>query len=133
MGPDPSIWPMYAKGKREMYGVRFPDGLTKNAKLPATVLTHTTKAAQGTHDEPLSPRTAVERALVTEKEWDHLADLSMRLFARGREIAAMNGLVLVDTKYEFGLDPDGRIALADEVHTPDSSRYWIAASYQPVD
>ena len=124
-----SIWPMYLKGKREMYGVRFPDGLVKNQKLPGTILTPTTKAEQGAHDEPITPAEVVTRKLLTAGQWDALATASLKLFARGREIAARNGLILVDTKYEFGVDTDGMITLADEVHTPDSSRYWIAATY----
>lgn len=126
---DTSIWTMYNRGSREMYGIKFPDGLTKNDKLPETILTPTTKAIQGEHDAPITPKDIVARGLLTQKQWDELARLSLALFARGREIAARNGLILVDTKYEFGLDEQGRITLADEIHTPDSSRYWVAASY----
>lgn len=126
---DTSIWPMYARGERTLYGLEFPDGLTKNARLPETILTPTTKAAQGEHDEPITPAEIVGRGLLSQERWDELARISLALFARGREIAAMNGLILVDTKYEFGVDKEGRITLADEVHTPDSSRYWIASSY----
>ncbi|MGE5505398.1 MAG: phosphoribosylaminoimidazolesuccinocarboxamide synthase [Actinomycetota bacterium] len=126
---DTSIWPMYRDGKREMYGVRLPDGLAKNHKLPATILTPTTKAAVGGHDAPITPAEIVAQGLLTQGQWDELARLSLALFARGRELAAKNGLILVDTKYEFGLDADGRITLADEIHTPDSSRYWKASSY----
>ncbi len=126
---DTSLWPRYAKGERVMYGIRFPDGLVKNRKLPATVLTPTTKAAEGEHDAPIAPDEIVARGLLSQAQWDELARLSLALFARGRAVAARNGLILVDTKYEFGLDQAGRITLADEVHTPDSSRYWYAASY----
>ena len=126
---DTSVWPMYKRGERMLYGHRFPDGMIKNQKLPATILTPTTKAAQGAHDEPVTADEIVRRGLVTKAQWDELAEKSSALFARGREIAAGNGLMLVDTKYEFGLDPQGRITLADEIHTPDSSRYWIAKSY----
>ena len=112
-----------------MYGVDFPDGLRKNDKLPATILTPTTKADVGGHDAPITPAEVVARGLLTQAQWDELARLSLALFARGREIAARNGLILVDTKYEFGLDADGHITLADEIHTPDSSRYWKADSY----
>ena len=124
-----SIWPMYERGERVLYGHQFPDGMVKNQKLPDTILTPTTKAAQGEHDQPVTAGEIVERQLVSQEQWDELAALSMAVFARGREIAASNGLILVDTKYEFGLDQDGRITLADEIHTPDSSRYWIADSY----
>jgi len=126
---DTSIWPMYNRGERVLYGIRFPDGLVKNQKLPETILTPTTKAEQGEHDAPVTPAEIVRRGLLSQAQWDELARVSLALFARGREIAAKNGLILVDTKYEFGLDEDGRITLADEVHTPDSSRYWHSASY----
>lgn len=126
---DTAIWPMYQRGGRRLYGIDFPDGLAKNQKLPRTILTPTTKAAQGAHDAPISPAEIVERGLLSQAQWDELARVSLALFARGREIAAKNGLILVDTKYEFGVDGDGRITLADEVHTPDSSRYWKADSY----
>lgn len=124
-----SIWPMYDKGQRRMYGVDFPDGLVKNDKLPTTILTPTTKAAQGDHDAPITPEEIVSTGLLPRARWDELAELSLALFARGREIAAKNGLILVDTKYEFGLDDAGRVHIADEIHTPDSSRYWQAATY----
>ena len=125
-----SIWPMYTRGDRDIYGIRFPDGLTKNQKLPQTILTPTTKASQGEHDAPITPEQIVADGLLTQTRWDELARLSLALFERGRRIAARNGLILVDTKYEFGVDADGQITLADEVHTPDSSRYWHAASYR---
>ena len=126
---DTSIWPMYDRGERVMYGVTFPDGLVKNQKLPQTILTPTTKGAVGEHDRPITPAEIVEQGLLTQAQWDELAELSLAVFARGREVAAKNGLILVDTKYEFGIDEDGRITLADEIHTPDSSRYWIEESY----
>jgi phosphoribosylaminoimidazole-succinocarboxamide synthase len=120
---------MYERGERTLYGIEFPDGLVKNQKLPETILTPTTKAEQGDHDAPITPEGIVERGLLSQEQWDELARISLAVFARGREVAAKNGLILVDTKYEFGLDQDGRITLADEVHTPDSSRYWHASSY----
>jgi len=124
-----SIWPMYQRGERLLYGIEFPDGLVKNQKLLDTILTPTTKAAQGDHDAPITPEGIVAQGLLSQDQWDELARLSLAIFARGREIAARNGLILVDTKYEFGLDGDGHITLADEIHTPDSSRYWHASSY----
>jgi phosphoribosylaminoimidazole-succinocarboxamide synthase len=124
-----SIWPMYRAGRREIYGIRFPDGLRENEKLPATVVTPTTKAAEGEHDEPVTPDQIVTRGLLTGEQWRNVSELALPLFARGRAIAAERGLILVDTKYEFGLDRDGRIILADEIHTPDSSRYWIGDTY----
>ena len=104
--------------------------MVRNQKLPSTILTPTTKAAQGDHDAPITAAEIVEQDLLSQKVWDELAELSLAVFARGREIAAANGLILVDTKYEFGVDGDGRITLADEVHTPDSSRYWMTDSYE---
>ncbi|NQV57750.1 MAG: phosphoribosylaminoimidazolesuccinocarboxamide synthase [Rhodospirillales bacterium] len=124
-----SIWPMYERGERLLYGHQFPDGLRKSEILPDTILTPTTKAEAGGHDAPITKAEILEQGLVTEAQWNELAELSLAVFARGREISAKNGLILVDTKYEFGLDQDGRIVLADEIHTPDSSRFWIADSY----
>ena len=125
-----SIWPMYKSGRREIYGGRFPDGLRENQKLPATIITPTTKASDGEHDEPLTPDEIVGRRLLTAEQWQMTTELALDLFARGRAIAEDRGLILVDTKYEFGFDAAGQIILADEVHTPDSSRYWLADSYE---
>ena len=125
-----SIWPMYRAGQREMYGVRFPDGLRENQKLPATIVTPTTKEAEGEHDEPVTPDEIIARGLLTREQWQNVSELALALFAQGRAMAAERGLILVDTKYEFGLDRERRILLADEIHTPDSSRYWIEESYE---
>jgi len=125
-----SILTMYKTGQREMYGHHFPDGLRDNEKLPATIITPTSKADYGAHDEPLTEAEIVGRNLLTQAQWDEAKNLALRLFARGREIAAQHGLILVDTKYEFGFDAAGRIVLADEIHTPDSSRYWFAETYE---
>jgi phosphoribosylaminoimidazole-succinocarboxamide synthase len=124
-----SIWPMYQAGTRTMYGCRFPDGLRKNQRLPATILTPTTKAPTGAHDAPVTPSEIVARGLLSPARWDEVAAASLALFDRGRALAAERGLILVDTKYEFGLDACDRLILADEVHTPDSSRYWRAETY----
>jgi phosphoribosylaminoimidazole-succinocarboxamide synthase len=124
-----SVWSMYRDGRREIYGLRFPDGLRENEKLPETVITPTTKARDGEHDEPVTAGEIVGGGLLTAAQWREVSDKALALFARGRDIAAERGLILVDTKYEFGLDRDGRIVLADEIHTPDSSRYWFAESY----
>ncbi len=124
-----SILQMYKNGSREMYGHRFPDGLRDNQKLPETIITPTTKAEQGDHDTPLSGEEILARKLLSEKEWRDVSEKALALFACGRELAARRGLILVDTKYEFGFDENGAIVLADEVHTPDSSRYWLSASY----
>jgi phosphoribosylaminoimidazole-succinocarboxamide synthase len=112
-----------------MYGHRFPDGMRDNEKLPRTIITPTTKAFDGGHDEELNEDEILGRSLLTEAQWREVTQKALALFARGREIAERHGLILVDTKYEFGFDRDGRIILADEIHTPDSSRYWLAASY----
>jgi phosphoribosylaminoimidazole-succinocarboxamide synthase len=125
-----SIWPMYKSGRREIYGVRFPDGLRENQKLPSTIVTPTTKAFDGGHDEPLTPDEIVARKLLTQRQWETVSHLALTLFARGRSVAAGHGLILADTKYEFGFDADGNVVLADEIHTPDSSRYWVAGNYQ---
>jgi phosphoribosylaminoimidazole-succinocarboxamide synthase len=124
-----SIWPMYRSGRRDIYGVCFPDGLVENQKLPATIITPTTKARDGGHDEPVSAADVVGHGLMNAAQWEAVSRLALALFARGREVAARRGLILVDTKYEFGVDADGAVVLADEIHTPDSSRYWLAASY----
>ena len=125
-----SIWPIYRAGRREIYGVRFPDGLRENQKLPATIITPTTKAVEGEHDEPVTSEQIISRGLLTREQWEDVSELALALFARGRAIAAERGLILVDTKYEFGLDRAGRIILADEIHTPDSSRYWLGDTYE---
>ncbi len=112
-----------------MYGLDLPDGLKDNEILPAPVITPTSKAFDGGHDEPLTPREITEQGLLTAEQWETLSRYALALFARGQELAAKRGLILVDTKYEFGTDADGNIILADEIHTPDSSRYWIADTY----
>src|SRR6516225_8390429 len=125
-----SIWPMYKAGQRDLYGIRFPDGLRENQKLPATIITPTTKALDGGHDEPLTQEEITGRGLLTHQQWAAVSDLALGLFARGRALAEQHGLILADTKYEFGFDAAGGIVLADEIHTPDSSRYWIGESYE---
>jgi len=124
-----SILTMYKQGQREMYGARFPDGLRDNEALPQAIITPTSKAFDGGHDEPLSPAEILEQGLLTQAQWETLSDYALQLFARGQKLAAERGLILADTKYEFGTDAEGRIILADEIHTPDSSRYWFAGSY----
>jgi len=124
-----SVLTLYKAGHREMYGIRLPDGLRNNQRLPHPILTPTSKAFDGGHDAPLTPAEIISRGLATATQWAQLSDYALALFARGQEMAAERGLILVDTKYEFGTDADGRIVLADEIHTPDSSRYWRADSY----
>ena len=125
-----SVLTLYKAGQRAMYGLRLPDGLRDNQRLPHPILTPTSKAFDGGHDAPLTPAEIVSQGLATAAQWEQLSDFAMALFARGRTIAAARGLILVDTKYEFGTDTDGRIVLADEIHTSDSSRYWRADSYE---
>ena len=125
-----SIWPMYRAGRREMYGIRFPEGLRENQALARPVITPTTKASEGGHDEPLSAEDIIDRGLLTRGQWQTVSDHALALFERGRSLARQRGLILVDTKYEFGFDGDGRILVADEMHTPDSSRYWLVDSYE---
>jgi phosphoribosylaminoimidazole-succinocarboxamide synthase len=124
-----SILTLYKKGVREMYGVALPDGLADNAPLPAPIITPTSKAFDGGHDEPLTPTQIVEQGLLSFEQWNTLSRYALALFARGQKLALERGLILVDTKYEFGTDAQGQIILADEIHTPDSSRYWIAETY----
>lgn len=124
-----SVWSMYKAGRRTVYGVELPDGLRENQKLPQTIVTPTTKAMDGAHDEPLTAAEITGRGLLSARDWQAVTETALALFARGRELAARRGLILVDTKYEFGRDRDGSILLADEVHTPDSSRYWFADTY----
>jgi len=124
-----SILTKYRKGERAMYGIRLPEGLRDNERLPEAIITPTSKANDGGHDEPLSRADILALGLLSEEQWETVSRYALALFARGQARAAEHGLVLADTKYEFGTDRDGRIVLADEIHTPDSSRYWIAESY----
>jgi len=124
-----SILTMYKQGRREMYGIRLPDGLRDNEALPEPIITPTSKAFDGGHDEPLSADQIVGSGLLTQKQWDTVSGYALALFARGQKLASERGLILADTKYEFGTDAQGNILLADEIHTPDSSRYWFAQSY----
>ncbi len=124
-----SILPLYKSGARTMYGVTLPDGLRDNEKLAAPIITPTSKEFDGGHDAPLTAAEIVATGLLSQAQWDAVSAYALALFARGQAMAAERGLILVDTKYEFGTDADGRIVLADEIHTPDSSRYWMADSY----
>lgn len=125
-----SVLTLYKQGQRQMYGHTLPDGLRDNQRLPAPILTPTSKAFDGGHDEPLTPAQIVDGGLLAKAQWDRVAEVALALFARGQKMAADRGLILVDTKYEFGLDGAGNILIADEIHTPDSSRYWIADGYE---
>ena len=125
-----SILTMYKKGQRGMYGVRLPDGLRDNEILPGPILTPTSKEFDGGHDAPLTPHEIVKSGLLPAHTWDEMSTHALALFARGQEMAAARGLILADTKYEFGLDGDDKVILADEIHTPDSSRFWRADTYR---
>ena len=124
-----SVLTMYRQGVRSMYGHVLPDGMRDNQALPAPIITPTSKAFDGGHDEPLTAAEIVDQGLLSKPLWDKVADAALALFARGQQQAAANGLILVDTKYEFGLDASGVLRIADEIHTPDSSRYWKAEGY----
>ena len=124
-----SLWQQYADGARTIYGHPFPDGLRKNTALPYALVTPTTKAEHGGHDEPITVAEVVEHGLVEPKMWGQTVEAALQLFRRGQQVAAEAGLILADTKYEFGIDEHGSLLLIDEMHTPDSSRYWVADSY----
>jgi phosphoribosylaminoimidazole-succinocarboxamide synthase len=124
-----SVLTQYKAGVRSMYGHTLPDGLRDNQVLPAAIITPTSKAFDGGHDEPLTADEIVSQGLLTAAQWAEVSAKALALFARGQKMAAERGLILVDTKYEFGLDAEGQILIADEIHTPDSSRYWIASGY----
>ena len=118
-----SLWTLYARGEREIYGVRLPDGLRKNDRLPHPIITPTTKATGGAHDERITRDEIIARGLVPADVYAHIERVALALFERGSQICARAGLTLVDTKYEFG-DLGGALTLIDELHTPDSSRFW---------
>src|SRR5688572_259839 len=124
-----SLWMMYNAGERQPYGILLPDGLQKNDPLPAPIITPTTKAETGGHDEQLMREQIIERGIIAESLWREIETAALGLFKRGQEIARKAGLILVDTKYEFGL-VNGQLTLIDEIHTPDSSRYWSLEAYQ---
>lgn len=123
-----SLWTVYNSGAREYCGIQFKDGLRKNQRLPEPIITPTTKDKE--HDKPISPQEIVAEGWMSQKDWDEASDAAMRLFKFGQEMAAKHGLILVDTKYEMGRDAEGKIILIDEIHTPDSSRYWLTNGYE---
>lgn len=124
-----SAWRTYKSGVREICGVKIPDGMRENEKFPTPIVTPTTKAAQGLHDEDISKEEILKQGLATPEEYNLLEKYTLGLFERGTKMAAERGLILVDTKYEFG-KRDGKIFLMDEIHTPDSSRYFYADGYE---
>ena len=123
-----SLWTLYNGGQRDFGDFVLPDGMKKNQKLEQPVLTPTTKADD--HDRPLNTKDIIEQKIVPAELWKELSETAVKLFKRGQELALEHGLILVDTKYEFGLADNGKLMLIDEIHTPDSSRYWQAESYQ---
>ena len=123
-----ALWYRYSLGEREVYGYTFPDGLRKNQALPEPIITPTTKAVSG-HDERLTVAEVVEKGILDAPTWEQVQAAALAIFKRGQQLAARAGLILVDTKYEFGVAPDGQVMLIDEVHTPDSSRFWKSESY----
>ncbi|HBU06608.1 MAG TPA: phosphoribosylaminoimidazolesuccinocarboxamide synthase [Candidatus Magasanikbacteria bacterium] len=124
---DTSAWVNYNKGIREFCGNTLPEGMKKNQKFPEPIVTPTTKADD--HDRSITPTEIVSEGLMSQADWDYVSSKALELFKFGQETALKNSLILVDTKYEFGKDVDGNILLIDEIHTPDSSRYWIAQTY----
>lgn len=123
-----ALWTLYQQGQRDFGDFTLPEGMKKNQKLEKPVITPTTKFEA--HDRPLTSKVILEEKMITPEVWQEISDLALKLFARGQEIALSRGLILVDTKYEFGLTPEGKVMLIDEIHTPDSSRYWQANSYE---
>ena len=123
-----SAWREYKQGCRELCGVRLPDGMRENERFPEPIITPTTKAEEG-HDENISAEEIIRQGLVSKEDWETMVKYTRLLFQRGTEIAASKGLILVDTKYEFG-KRDGKVILIDEIHTPDSSRYFYAEGYE---
>lgn len=123
-----SLWTQYQNGSRNYCGIAFPDGLTKNEQLAVPVITPTTK--EKIHDRPITPAEIVSEGWMSEEDWLEASALAIKLYKKGVEIAEKHKLILVDTKYEFGRDKEGNILVVDEIHTPDSSRYWLANSYQ---
>jgi phosphoribosylaminoimidazole-succinocarboxamide synthase len=124
---DTAIWTRYSKGQRAVGGLTLPEGMKKNQKLPQSLFDPTTKEAG--HDRALTPEQMIAEGFVTQDLFSRIRRTAQALFARGQEIAARHGLILVDTKYEFGTDESGALVLIDEIHTPDSSRYWRLDSY----
>lgn len=125
-----ALWYRYSLGEREIYGYRFPEGLKKNSVLPEPIITPTTKGGATGHDERLTCAEVVSKGLLDAKTWDQIQTAALAIFKRGQEVARKAGLILVDTKYEFGRAADGSVVLIDEVHTPDSSRFWKADTYE---
>jgi phosphoribosylaminoimidazole-succinocarboxamide synthase len=125
---DTAIWTKYGAGERDFAGITLGEGMRKNEPLPRNLITPTTK--ESTHDRPITPTEIIREGWLTAAEWEFTSSKALELFAFGQQRAARHGLILVDTKYEFGVTLEGNIILIDEIHTPDSSRYWLAPSYE---
>jgi phosphoribosylaminoimidazole-succinocarboxamide synthase len=125
-----ALWYRYALGERNIYGYEFPDGLRKNQALPEPIITPTTKGGVTGHDERLTCAEVIENGLLDQQTWDQVQSAALAIFKCGQELAHKAGIILVDTKYEFGCAADGSVILIDEVHTPDSSRFWKADTYE---
>lgn len=125
-----SVWTHYEKGVRNFCGNVLPEGMKRDQKFDKPILTPSTKAAKGGHDESVSREDILARGELTAEQFEQMADYAMKLYQKGVEICAKQGIILVDTKYEFGVDKEGKIVLIDEIHTPDSSRFWFADEYE---
>lgn len=125
-----ALWYRYSIGERNIYGYDFPEGLKKNQALPKPIITPTTKGGVAGHDERLTCAEVLEKGLLDQRTWDRVQEAALAVFKRGQSIAREAGIILVDTKYEFGCAPDGSVVLIDEIHTPDSSRFWKADTYE---
>jgi phosphoribosylaminoimidazole-succinocarboxamide synthase len=127
-----ALWYRYSLGEREIYGYTFPDGLQKNQALPEPIITPTTKGGATGHDERLTCDEVISKGILDADTWNQAQAAALAIFKRGQTLARKAGLILVDTKYEFGRTADGRVMLIDEVHTPDSSRFWKADTYEAL-
>lgn len=125
---DTSVWINYKNGVRDFCGIKLPDGLKKNHQFEKPILTPTTKSDE--HDKSISAKEIIEDGLVEKEKWDKIADYAIKIFERGKQICKKGGLILVDTKFEFGEDENGEIMVVDEMLTPDSSRFWLAKDYK---
>ena len=127
-----SAWYNYEKGVRDFCGNKLPDGMKKDQKFDKPIITPSTKAEKGAHDESVSGEEMIKRGIVDEKIYRQMEKVAIELYNFGKELVAKNNLILVDTKYEFGLDADGNLTLIDEIHTPDSSRFWVKDTYEKL-
>jgi phosphoribosylaminoimidazole-succinocarboxamide synthase len=125
-----ALWYRYSLGERSIYGYDFPEGLQKNSALREPIITPTTKGGTTGHDERLTCAEVVKKGLLDQQTWDQVQSAALAIFKCGQELARTTGIILVDTKYEFGCGADGKVMLIDEVHTPDSSRFWKADTYE---